>query len=192
MTTDQREIHRKKRVIEYAERTGNIHKTCRYFGVARSTFYVWRDRYRQLGDEGLKSRRCCPHNHPAKTPDEVVEKILYLRRTYCMGPLRIAWYLERYYNIKTSSVTVYRICRQHGLRRLPNRLGRHVVHTHRYEKQVPGHHVQVDVKFLTLTRKKGARVRRYQYTAIDEPLEFERSRSNTGTRRRMPSTSSTT
>ena len=76
MTNDQREIHRKKRVIEYAERTGNIHKTCRYFGVARSTFYVWRDRYRQLGDEGLKSRRCRPHNHPAKTPDEFFDSVI--------------------------------------------------------------------------------------------------------------------
>jgi len=44
MTNDQREIHRKKRVLEYAERIGNIKKACRYFGVARSTFYLWRDR----------------------------------------------------------------------------------------------------------------------------------------------------
>ena len=35
MTNDQREIHRKKRVLEYAERIGNIKKACRYFGVAR-------------------------------------------------------------------------------------------------------------------------------------------------------------
>ena len=57
MTHDQREIHRKKRILEYAERVGNINKTCRYFGVARSTFYLWRDRYRELGEEGLRSRR---------------------------------------------------------------------------------------------------------------------------------------
>ena len=81
MTHDQREIRRKKRVLEYAERIGNINKACRYFGVARSSFYEWRDRYRELGDEGLKSRRCCPHKHPNKTPDEVVEKILQLRRS---------------------------------------------------------------------------------------------------------------
>ncbi len=36
MTNDQREIHRKKRVLEYAERIGNINKTCRHFGIARS------------------------------------------------------------------------------------------------------------------------------------------------------------
>jgi hypothetical protein len=34
MTNEQREIHRKKRIIEYAERTANIHKSCRYFGVS--------------------------------------------------------------------------------------------------------------------------------------------------------------
>ena len=34
MTRDKREIHRKKRVLEYAERIGNINKACRYFGIA--------------------------------------------------------------------------------------------------------------------------------------------------------------
>ncbi len=37
MTRDQREIHRKKRILEYAERIGNINKACRYFGVASMT-----------------------------------------------------------------------------------------------------------------------------------------------------------
>ena len=31
---DQREIRRKKRIFEYAERIGNIDNACRYFGVA--------------------------------------------------------------------------------------------------------------------------------------------------------------
>ena len=35
MTNEQREIHRKKRVLEHAERIGSVNKTCRYFGVAR-------------------------------------------------------------------------------------------------------------------------------------------------------------
>jgi transposase InsO family protein len=138
VTEDQREIRRKKRVIEYAEKIGHVGKACRRFGIARSTFYLWRDRYRESGDEGLTSRRRgCHHNHPNKTPEDVVEKI-------------------------------HRVCRRHGMRRLPNRVGRRAVHTHRYEKQVPGHHVQVDVKFLTLKRKRGGPVRRYQYTAIDD------------------------
>jgi transcriptional regulator of acetoin/glycerol metabolism len=40
MTPKQRETQRKKRVIEYAEQIGNVRKACRYYGVARSTFYL--------------------------------------------------------------------------------------------------------------------------------------------------------
>ncbi len=39
MTRDQREIHRKKRIIEYAERSGNVNKTCRYFGRSRPALF---------------------------------------------------------------------------------------------------------------------------------------------------------
>ena len=98
----------------------------------------------------------------------MIQKILHLRRTYPMGPIRIVWYLQRYHDIKTSDATVYRVCKPHGLNRLPNRVGRRAVHTHRYQKQVPGHPVQVDVKFLTLKRKRGGPVRRDQSTAIDD------------------------
>ena len=31
-----------------------------------------------------------------------------------------------------------------------------------YEKQVPGHHIQVDVKFLDFTGKDGRKIRRFQ------------------------------
>jgi transposase-like protein len=50
VTEEQREIRRKRRVIEYAEWSGDIKKTCLRFGIARSTFYLWRDRYRESGD----------------------------------------------------------------------------------------------------------------------------------------------
>ena len=42
------------------------------------------------------------------------------------------------------------------------------LHTKRYQKQVPGHHIQVDVKFLTCRGKRGEKVRRFQYTAIND------------------------
>lgn len=37
-----------------------------------------------------------------------------------------------------------------------------------YEKQTPGHHVQMDVKFLTFTDKQGKNIKRYQYTTIGD------------------------
>ena len=38
----------------------------------------------------------------------------------------------------------------------------------RYEKAVPGHQVQIDVKFVDLQCRNGRKIRRYQYTAIDD------------------------
>ncbi|MFB3112238.1 MAG: helix-turn-helix domain-containing protein [Gemmatimonadales bacterium] len=97
MTNDQREIRRMKRDIEYAENIANVRKACRTYGVARSTFYRWRDRTHGLGDEGLMSRRCGPHNHPNKTREGVGKKDFAPAPDCYMGPQRIVWYLERYH-----------------------------------------------------------------------------------------------
>ena len=63
----------------------------------------------------MRVSRDCPN----KTPDEVVEKILHLRPTYYMEPIRLVWYLQRYHDITTSDATVYSVCKRQGLNRLP-------------------------------------------------------------------------
>ena len=99
-----------------------MRKTCRYFGVARSGFYVWKKAYETNGDEGLVNQKPCPSNPRLRTPPDIVEKVLHLRRTYHLSPIRIVWYLERYHGITISKARVYRILRRHGLNRLPARL----------------------------------------------------------------------
>ena len=168
MNSDQREIGRKLRVLEHADRNGNVSKTCRYFGIGRASVYRWRKAYADKGDGGLLVARSLPHNHPDKMSPEVEEKILHLRRTYHLGPIRIVWYLERYHAIKVSDAGVYRTLKRHGLNRLPRGTRLRKVHTQRYNKQVPGHHIQMDVKFLIYKGKQGQKVKRYQYTAIDD------------------------
>ena len=167
MNKDQREIQRKLRILQHAEATGHVAKTCRYFGVGRSSFYRWRQAYAEQGEAGLVNAPPIPKWHANRTPPEREKKVLYLRRKYHLGPIRIVWYLERYHGIKISDATVSRILRRHGLNRLP-RGSRMRVHTKRYQKQVPGHHIQMDVKFLTFIGKKGEKIRRFQYTAIDD------------------------
>jgi len=108
------------------------------------------------------------HSHPRKTSPEVVEKILELRTDYQLGSLRITYYLDRYHGFKISESTVTRILKAHGLSRLPKTAPRRALHTKRYAKKVPGHHVQIDVKFLQLKDVEGKTVKRYQYTAIDD------------------------
>ena len=161
MSNAQRDIRRKQQVLEYAKQSGNVRKTCRHFGIPRSLFYVWRRAVERDGEAGLVNRRPIARSHPKTTRPEIVDQVLHRWRTYHLGPIRIVWYLARGHGVSLSDATVYRIRCRHGRRRLPNRVGRRAVHTHRYAKQVPGHPVQVDVKVLTLQGPAGRRIRRY-------------------------------
>ena len=67
MNKAQRDIRRKKRVLEHAARIGNVRKTCRSFGVARSGFYVWKKAYETHGDEGLVNQKP-EERHPLPRP----------------------------------------------------------------------------------------------------------------------------
>lgn len=82
--------------------------------------------------------------------------------------MHISWYLERYHGIKVSQGGVYYVLKRHGLNRLPCNTKKRTLHSQLYEKQVPGHHIQVDVKFFNLKTPQGERVRRFQYTAADD------------------------
>jgi transposase InsO family protein len=155
-------------VLEYADLCGRNAKSYREFGVSKSVFYVWRKAFREHGAAGLIPKKPIAYHHPRALPPETVEKILKLRKTCCLGPQRIVWYLARYHGITTSDASVYRTLARHGVSRLPRHVGRRAVHTHRYSKEVPGHHIQADVKIVSLKAPGGHRVRRFQYTAIDD------------------------
>ena len=109
MNNDQRDIRRKLRLLEYAHKIGDVSKACRYFGVGRATFYRWRNAYSEAGEAGLVNGRSVPHNHPQKTSPEITEKILHLRQTYHLGPMRIGWYLELYHGIRVSDAVLSKI-----------------------------------------------------------------------------------
>src|SRR5690349_12977911 len=154
-------------VLEFADHLG-VTKTCREFEVPRSSYYRWKQKYEKAGEAGLYRERPIAYRHPRRTPPQVVEKILELRGEYQFGALRIKYYLERYHGIKISESTVSRVLKAHGVARLPKTAPRRALHTKRYAKTVPGHHIQVDVKFLQLKDRTGNTVKRYQYTAIDD------------------------
>jgi len=170
MAVSEREIKRKLRVLIHAKTIGSISKTCRFFGLSRQSFYVWKRAYDKFGEQGLapKKHRVSSENSPLKTPPEIEEKILYIRRHYHPGQLRISWYLKRYHGIKISGGGVYGVLKRHNLNRLPRNQKKKALKTVRYEKQVPGHHIQVDVKFLIFPQPDGSKVKRFQYTAIDD------------------------
>jgi transposase InsO family protein len=161
-------VHYKWMVLEYSQACRTVAQACREFGVPRSTFYGWKKAFDEGGKAGLARKRPIAINHPRSISQDVVDKILHLRKTYKLGPERITWYLERYHGIKTSVSTVYRTLVRNDIRRLPKSSPRRAIHTRRYSKEVPGHHIQVDVKFVSLRNFESRRVRRFQYKAIDD------------------------
>jgi len=126
------------------------------------------ERSKDLPLQSLVNAKPIPKNPANQTPPEIVEKVLYLRSKYHLGPIRIVWYLARYHGIKISEAGVSRILKRNGVSRLPRGTRVRKIHTKRYSKQVPGHHIQMDVKFLTFSGQRGQRIRRFQYTAIDD------------------------
>src|SRR5512139_1058183 len=153
--------------LELAKQLG-VTKACREFNVPRSSFYRWKQKYEKAGQAGLYREKPVAYSHPSRTFSDVVEKIPPIRAELQLGALRIKYYLDRYHGIKMSESTVSRILKTHGVSRLPKTAPKRALHTQRYAKTVPGHHVQVDVKFLLLRDREGKTVKRYQYTAIDD------------------------
>jgi transposase-like protein len=66
MTNQERDVQRKLKVLRHAEQTGNIAKTCRYFGIGRASFYRWKTEYQQRGEAYIKAH--CPKVASAVQP----------------------------------------------------------------------------------------------------------------------------
>jgi transposase InsO family protein len=177
-----RQVRHRQAVLRHVEEvTGNIAMTCRYFGITRPTYYNWLRRYEAEGVDGLRDRSKRPRTSPNATSAEVVEKIVHLRRHYHFGPEKIQMYLKRYHDVTISKSGVWRILKRLDMARLPasQRYKRRDLRWKRYEKQQPGHRVQIDVKFVEPlpaaaggpkpeVKPVGKRGKFYQYTAIDD------------------------
>ena len=106
MDKKRREIQRKLRILRYAEETGHVAKTCRYFGIGRTSSNRWRQSYEKYGKDGLINRPPVPKWHVNRTPIEIEENVLHLRRKYHLGPMRVVWYLEHYHGRTIPTATV--------------------------------------------------------------------------------------
>lgn len=161
-------FRRKLFILNYIKEVGHPTRELKEFGINKSTFYKWKKAYEAEGPDGLMRKRPIAKSYPNAIKQEVIDHVLDIRRRFQMGSWRIKWYLERYHGISISESSVTRVLIRNGVSKLQNNKSRRTLHTKRYTKNVPGHHVQMDVKFITLKDREGKKVRRFQYTAIDD------------------------
>jgi transposase InsO family protein len=99
----------------------NVSAFCREHGISRETFYVWRRRYAEDPDlAALEPRSSAPKRSPMRTPVEVEEAIVALRKELDdagldAGPSTIQWHLGRRGAKSVPSVaTIWRILVRRG------------------------------------------------------------------------------
>lgn len=80
--------------------------------------------------------------------------------------------MEFYYNISISESSVSRALKRYGVECLQKKAARRSLLSKRFNKSLPGHHVQVDVKLLIGKVLKGKPIKRFQYTAIDDAIRI--------------------
>jgi transposase InsO family protein len=130
---------RRRMVYRVVEQGWSITKAAEAAEVSERTCSKWVGRYRGEGEAGLLDRSSAPRSIPHRTPDELVEVIVVLRRLRMTGA-EIAFCLAM--ALSTVSAVLMRV----GLGKLsrleppepPNR----------YERRHPGELVHVDVKKL--------------------------------------------
>lgn len=124
MTPDEIIYHRRLRVLEHAERSGNVSETCRVFGISRTRFYQWRNRARQYGVAALMPKGRRRPQLPNATPTWLVEELRALAVAKpTLGCRQLADELGRR-GYAISKTTVQKHLVDHGLGKRSQRLAR--------------------------------------------------------------------
>ena len=87
-------LRRELFILESARAIGNAAVACSEFDMPRSSFYDWKKAYDKEGKAGLLRKKPVARSHPRALKPSVVEKILYLRKTFQLGSKRIKYYLD--------------------------------------------------------------------------------------------------
>lgn len=87
------DIAGKLKILRQAKSCGNTAETCRYFRIARQTFYLWKTAFECNGKQSLINNKPCPEDPALRVPRDIEEQIIHLRTRYHAEPEKIAWYI---------------------------------------------------------------------------------------------------
>jgi putative transposase len=115
-TTPMRE--RVKLVAAFCDGLFSMTELAQLHGVSRKTGYKWVERFEQEGPEGLQDRSRAPRSSPNRTPEEIVEGLLEMRRQHPRwGPKKLIAWLEDHRSGQAwpAASTAGEILKRHGL-----------------------------------------------------------------------------
>jgi transposase InsO family protein len=119
MTQDEIILRHRINLLLRAKSIKNISAACRQFGVSRTVYYKYKDRYQTYGIEGLADRQKSTPVMPNTTKARIVDKVLEIAKRYpTYGPARLANELGSV----VCAATVYNILRRHSLSKKLDRL----------------------------------------------------------------------
>lgn len=104
------------RVLQDAERSGNVSATCRRYGLSRTLFYRWRGRLDQYGRDGLIPKRRGPQRgRPPRVSMQDERRVIALALAWpTCGPQFVSDVLARD-GVVLAPVTIWRILRRQQL-----------------------------------------------------------------------------
>lgn len=103
------------KVLELADKLGNVAEACRKMKIDRSRYYLWKKRFEAKGLEGLKPHSRKPKKHPHATKDNVKRLIINTSLTHpSLGCNKIA-HLVIGQGHTISAQTIQRILRKRKL-----------------------------------------------------------------------------
>lgn len=105
-------------ICEWLSENYTITELCKEFSISRPTAYRLIIRYEKMGIEGLRKQSRAPSNHPNKTREEVIEKILFYKdkhKKWGARKLRILLFNDFISDDIPSVVTVHNILLKNGL-----------------------------------------------------------------------------
>lgn len=107
----------KMEVIRLVEESSlSIRRTLTEFGIARSTFYKWYNRYCEDGYDGLADRKPAPRKFWNRIPQTVKEQVVEIALEQPEQSSReLAWHITDTYGYYISESSVYRILKSHDL-----------------------------------------------------------------------------
>ncbi|ROR53723.1 transposase IS481 family protein [Luteococcus japonicus] len=137
----------RRRLVERCQHRPIAH-VAKEMGISRACASKWVNRHRDLGDPGLLDGSSAPHTSPTRTPDNVIEEALKLRRAKKWSAAKISTELAEKHGLRVSTSTIQRHLRLHNLhrRRFLDLDGEPVREPQKITARYPGHMIHMDVK----------------------------------------------